>query len=110
MQTKRLYAASTAMNVVLAQGAAEIAGVEPGQMFRQTPHRAVGELLHAVDEPRYTGDRLVTDAWAEELGLPSVRRSAPACKARNNESESVGRLRIVSPNGQDRRPALEPRP
>ena len=61
------------MNVVLAQEAAEIAGVEPGQMFRQTPHRALGEqlreLLHAVDEPGYRGDRLVTDTWAEELGL-----------------------------------------
>lgn len=35
------------MNVVLAEEAAEIAGVEPG----------------------YRGDRLVTDAWAQELGL-----------------------------------------
>ncbi len=42
-------------------------------MFRQTPHRRLGErlrrLLHDVNEPGYPGDRLATDAWAEELGL-----------------------------------------
>ncbi len=69
----QIYAASTAMNVVLAEEAAEIAGVRPGPMFRQTPHRPLGqrlrELLHAVEEPGYPGDRLVTDAWADELGL-----------------------------------------
>ena len=62
-----------ATNLLLAEEAAEIADVEPGPMFRQTPHRALGErlreLLLAVDEPGYAGDRLVTDAWAEELGL-----------------------------------------
>lgn len=70
---ERLYAASTAMNVVLAEEAAEIADVEPGPMFRQNPHRGLGERLrehlHAVDEPGYRGDCLLTDAWAEELGL-----------------------------------------
>ncbi len=68
-----IYAACTAMNVVLAEEAAEIAGVKPGPMFRQNPHRKLGErlrdLLHAVEEPGYRGDRLVTDAWASELGL-----------------------------------------
>ncbi len=53
--------------------AAEIAGVKPGPMFRQTPHRGLAErlreLLRAVGEPGYRGDRLVTDAWATELGL-----------------------------------------
>ena len=37
------------------------------------PHRALGErlreVLHDVEEPGYRGDRLVMDAWAEELGL-----------------------------------------
>ena len=70
---KRIYAASTGMNVVLAEEAAEIAGVKPGLMFRQSPHRELGErlrkLLRSVEEPGYRGDRLVTDAWAEELGL-----------------------------------------
>ncbi len=68
-----IYAASTGMNVVLAEEAAEIAGIEPGPMFRQTPHRQLGErlreLLRGVEEPGYRGDRLVTDAWAQELGL-----------------------------------------
>ncbi len=69
----RIYAASTGMNVVLAEEAADIAGVKPGPMFRQTPHRQLGErlreLLLGVEEPGYPGDRLVTDAWADELGL-----------------------------------------
>ena len=36
-------------------------------------HRGLGErlreLLHAVEEPGYPGDRLVTDAWAVALWL-----------------------------------------
>ncbi len=70
---ERLYAACTAMNIVLAEEAAEIADVEPGPMFRQNPHRGLGERLrkhlHAVDEPGYRGDRVLTDTWADELGL-----------------------------------------
>ncbi len=69
----RIYAASSAMNVVLAEEAAEIADVQLGPMFRRTPHRRLGdrlrELLHEVKEPGYRGDRLVIDAWAEKLGL-----------------------------------------
>ena len=42
-------------------------------MFRQTPHRRLGErlrvLLHSVEEPGYPGDIVVTDAWASELRL-----------------------------------------
>lgn len=69
----QIYAASTAMNVVLAEEAADIAGVQPGPMFRQTRYRALGErlreLLHAVEESGYPGDRVVTDGWAHELNL-----------------------------------------
>ncbi len=69
----KIYAASTAMNVVLAEEAAQIAGVDPGPLFQQTPHRRFGEqlrrLLLDVEQPGYRGDRLVTDAWADELGL-----------------------------------------
>ena len=47
----RLYAASTAMNVVLVEEADDLTGVETG---RQTPHRQLGErfreLLHDVEE------------------------------------------------------------
>ena len=68
-----LYAASTAMNVVLAEEAAEIAGVQPGPMFRESPHRPSGHrlraVLHGVKEPGYPGDIVVTDAWASELRL-----------------------------------------
>ena len=68
-----LYAASTAMNVALAEEAAQIAGVEPGPMFRQTPHLRLGERLReqleAVEELGYSGDRIVTDGWADELGM-----------------------------------------
>lgn len=69
----RIYAASTAMNVALAQEAAEIAGVKLGRSCRTTPYRRLGERLrwhlHTVKEPGYRGDMMVTDAWAEELGL-----------------------------------------
>lgn len=69
----RIYAASTAMNVVLAEEAAEIADVEPGRLCLQTPYRSLGkrlrEQLHAVKEAGYRGDMMLTDAWAEELGL-----------------------------------------
>ncbi len=69
----RIYAASTGMNVVLAEAAAEIAGIEPGPMFRKTPHRQLGqrlqELLRDVEAPGYGGDRIVIDAWAQELRL-----------------------------------------
>ena len=69
----RIYAASTAMNVVLTEEAARISGIAPGPMFRQTQHRRLGErlrdLLLAVEQPGYRGDRIATDVWAEELGL-----------------------------------------
>ena len=70
---ERLYAASTAMNVVLAEEAAELTGVQPGKAFLETPYRALGERLreklHSVQEKGYPGDRLLTDAWAGELGM-----------------------------------------
>ena len=69
----RLYSACTAMNIVLAAEAADLAGVKPGQVFRESPHRVLGERLREIarltDEPGYHGDRALTDAWAEELGL-----------------------------------------
>lgn len=69
----RIYAASTAMNVVLAEEAAEVADVELGHFCRETPYRRLGERLreqlHAVTEPGYRGDIVVIDSWAEELGL-----------------------------------------
>ncbi len=69
----RIYAASTAMNVVLAEEAAEIADVELSPYAATTPYRSRGrrlqEQLHAVNEPGYRGDMMVTDSWAEELGL-----------------------------------------
>ena len=69
----QIYAASSAMNVAFAEEAGEIAAVEPGPMFRQTPHWRLGErlceLLHDVAEPGYRGDRIVTDSWAQELEM-----------------------------------------
>jgi len=44
---ERLYAASTAMNVVLTEEAAEIADVEPGRDFLETPYRPLGEKLRS---------------------------------------------------------------
>ena len=42
-------------------------------MFRDNPHRKLGEqlrkLLRDVKEPGYRGDMVVTDARAKELGL-----------------------------------------
>ena len=59
--------------MVLAEEAAEIADVEPGRHFLETQYRAVGEKLRdqlsSVEEPGVKGDRIVTDAWAGELGL-----------------------------------------
>jgi len=70
---ERLYRASTAMNVVLAEEAAEITGSRPGPLCQGSPHRTLGaklrELLHAVDDDGYAGDRVLTDLWADELGM-----------------------------------------
>lgn len=69
----RIYAASTAMNVVLAEEAAELAGYAIGPLVRASPHRSKGERLRQLldEEIRvgHIGDRDLTDAWAEELGL-----------------------------------------
>lgn len=69
----RLYAASTAMNVVLAEEAADLVDVQAGSGAQQTPHRVLGERLrerlHSIEEPGYVGDRRLTDLWAEELGV-----------------------------------------
>ena len=70
---ERLYAASTAMNVVLAEEAAEITGTRVGKLAGETRHRKLGERLreklHAIREEGYPGDRLLTDEWARELGM-----------------------------------------
>ena len=64
---------SVVPGICVREGCGYSTEVEPGPMFRQKPHRALGkrlrELLHTVTEPGYPGDRLVTDAWAAELGL-----------------------------------------
>jgi|GEM_PF-2694077 len=69
----RLYAATTGMNVVLAEELADIAGLEPPTYVAESSHRALGHTLrarlNAEEEPGYAGDRNVTDAWAKELGL-----------------------------------------
>lgn len=69
----RVYAASSAMNVVLADEAAELAGTPPGPLARTSPHRAMGTRLRQIlrDEkaPGHVGDRYVADRWAEELGV-----------------------------------------
>lgn len=69
----RLYAATSAMNLVLAEEAAEITGVKPGPMLSRSPHRRLGECLrerlHSVREQGYRGDIMLTDMWAAELGL-----------------------------------------
>jgi hypothetical protein len=69
----RIYAATTAMNVVLAEESAEIAGVPIGSLVRSSPHRALGtrlrQLLYEEKEPSYHGDRAITDAWAPALGM-----------------------------------------
>ncbi len=70
---ERLYRASTAMNVVLADEAAELTGVAPARAILETLYRALGERLreqlHSVREAGYRGDRIVTDLWAKELGM-----------------------------------------
>lgn len=69
----RVYAAITAMNLALAEEASQIADIWPGEMFRASPHLALGERLwseiYAVEEPGHVGDRILTDRWAELLGV-----------------------------------------
>ncbi|MEW6743657.1 MAG: hypothetical protein AB1486_12950 [Planctomycetota bacterium] len=69
----RLFAASAAMNIVLAEEAGEIVGVPVGRVFREHEHRALGERLreqlHGIAEPGYPGDRKLTDRWADELWM-----------------------------------------
>lgn len=70
---ERVYQAASAMNVVFAREASRIAGIELDRCFT-TPQFAslAAELwrqLDAVEEPGFRGDRLVTDAWAETVGI-----------------------------------------
>lgn len=69
----RVYAATTAMNVAFGEEAARLAGVCPSRVFRATPHRSLGtrlrESLESVHLPGARGDRVLTDMWAEELGM-----------------------------------------
>jgi hypothetical protein len=69
----RIYQASTAMNVVLAQVSSDIIGRELPAYVRASPHRDLGNRLRsrldAEAAPGCVGDRRVTDAWAEELGM-----------------------------------------
>ncbi len=68
-----LFAATIAMNLVLVVEAAEIASVDPGRNFLETPLRPLGEKLRtrliAEKETGPKGDRRATDAWARELGM-----------------------------------------
>jgi len=72
---RRVYQAVSAMNIVLAEVASDIAGVDFPTYTRASPHRPLaGQLrsrLDAVEEPGYRGDRKATDAWAEELDMES---------------------------------------
>jgi hypothetical protein len=69
----RVYSTSTAMNIVLVEEAAELAGTPIGPLARSSPHRAMGtwlrQILHETRKPGHRGDRLVTDAWAEKLEM-----------------------------------------
>ena len=65
--------ASQAMNVAFAEEAAELTGTSPGRLCLEAQYRPLGERLRdhlqSTQEHGYPGDRLVTDRWAEELGL-----------------------------------------
>lgn len=67
------YMASTAMNIAFAEKVAELAGVRADPLFRQHRSRNLAEKLlshlSGVTESGCVGDRLVTNAWAKELGL-----------------------------------------
>lgn len=79
---ERAYLASTAMNVVLAEEAAELTGTPPGPACKRSVARPTGEclrtMLHELTVPGYEGDRLLTDQWAYELGLRELYEWAPA--------------------------------
>jgi hypothetical protein len=63
----------SAMNTALAEEASEIAGTPIGPLLRSSLHRAMGthlrQLLLDKEVSGYRGDLLVTDAWAEALGM-----------------------------------------
>ena len=68
-----LYEASTALSIAFAEHAASIAGVVPDPVVRSHASRHVAERLlehlNKVELAGYTGDRELTDRWADELGL-----------------------------------------
>lgn len=70
---RRLYGASTAMNVVLADEVAEMTGLPSGSFLEASHYRSegkrLGEILREVTEPGIRGDRIVTDRWAQELEM-----------------------------------------
>jgi hypothetical protein len=65
----RVYAATSAMNVVLAEEAAEIAERPISPLVRSSLHRAMGirlrQILRDEKTPGYHGDRAITNAWVE---------------------------------------------
>jgi len=69
----RIYAATTAMNVVLAEESSEIAGTPIDPLVRSSAHGSMGtqlrQILREEKAPGYRGDLVVTDAWAEVLGM-----------------------------------------
>lgn len=70
---QRVYRASTAMNLVFAQEAAALAGVNPPGYLQKHGSREIAErlwgTLRSMSGTGPLGDRQLTDAWAEELGL-----------------------------------------
>lgn len=70
---ERISRASQGMNVAFAEEAAELTKTRSGRMCREAQYRAVGERLreelHDMKGFGARGDRLLTDRWAEKLGL-----------------------------------------
>jgi hypothetical protein len=70
---ERLYRASSAMNVALAEEAASIIGFLPNERIRSSPHYQLGrelrDILRSELEEGCPGDRKITNTWATNLGL-----------------------------------------
>lgn len=70
---KQTYAASTAMNHVLVDVAANLAETRTPQWALEAPARDKGldlySILQAEKQPGLAGDHAVVDAWAQELNM-----------------------------------------
>ena len=69
----RVCVAITGMDIVKSAEAAELAGLELPSVFAASPHYVLGKRLRkhlrSVGEGGHSGDRMVTDLWATELGM-----------------------------------------